>query len=304
MSTEAPNWFSEQMKNKVTHIRQARGARLMGTTRRGDATEKKVKFPIAGRGEAYELTGAIQKVKPMNASRSTVEVDMRDYEASDWIFTPDLAKLGPNEMQTTAETLAYAINRKEDFIQWDAKATFAANPAVVKSGTPTQETTPQFFFGNKAGIKGHGDNDGTMIFCPLPEMNWEQLMLYKQIANSQWQGPADLPMLNRSDTEIRKYRNVVFFTLPNEYFKDGTGASLADASPPASFYTYMWDFNSMGCETNWDGKEPRFTQHTDYEGSPWLGKAGLGGAAVGILTTGLRRLELKTLAEGDLTLPT
>lgn len=302
--TDVSAWFSEKMKTKVTHIRQARGKRLAGTTRRGDVKEKKVIFPIAGRGEAYKLTGAIQKVKPMNTNRQRVEVDMEDFEASEWINRPDLNKLGPNEMDTVAQTIAMAIGRQEDNIQWDASAAFAVgNSEVKKVGSATQATTPQFFFANKAGIKGHGDNAAYRIFCPLPEMNFEQLMLYKQIASAEWRGEEDLPMLHRSDMEVRQYRSVVFFTLPNEYFKNAAGAKLSDDSPPGDFFTYMWADDSLGVETNWDESAPSFTKHADYEGSPWLGKANVGGAAVGILGKGVRRLQLKTLAESDLTLP-
>ena len=297
------NWFSEMMKTKVTNIRQARGKRLAGTTRRGDVKEKTVIFPIAGRGEAYEITGGIQDVKAMNPDRDKVSVQMRDFEASSWIFTPDLAKLGPNETQTRAEELAFAINRKEDMIQWDATADFAENVAgVVTNGGAAQATNPQFFIGNKAALRGSGDNGEYHIFCPLPEMAFEQLMLYKQFANSDWVGPDDLPMKSMSSTEVKHHRGIIYFTLPDEYFKNAAGASLGDSSPPTDFYTYMWASDALGVETNWDQMQPKFEQIHDKEGSPFLGKVGLGGAAVGILANGVRRLHLDRVE--TLTLPT
>jgi hypothetical protein len=300
--TNSPNWFSEKMKTKVTHIRQARGKRLAGTTRRGDVNEAKVIFPIAGRGEAYELTGAIQDVKPMNPNRDKVSVDMRDYEASSWIYTPDLSKLGPSETQTRAEELAFAINRKEDMIQWDATALFASSvTAVKKVGGATQATTPQFFIANKAGIRGQGDNGQYNIFCPVPEMAMEQLMLYKQFSNSQWVGPEDLPMNQMSDMQVKNHRGIIYFTLPDEYFVNASGVSIKDGA--TDYFTYMWASDAIGVETNWDEMAPDFNRIHEKEGSPWLGKVGMGGAAVGILPEGVRRLQLKTIAEADLALP-
>lgn len=298
-------WFSEMMKTKVTQIRQARGKRLAGTTRRGDAKDKTVIFPISGRGEAYKLTGAIQPVQAMNPDRGKVTVQMEDYEASSWIFTPDLAKLGPSERQTRAEELAYAINRKEDFIQWDAKAAFVVANADVKTlGGAAQATNPQFFIGGKAGIRGAGDNGDYHIFCALPELPYEQLMLYKQFATSDWVGPEDLPMKSMSSTEVKHHRGIIYFTLPNEYFTDAAGAKLSDDNPPGDFFTYMWASDSMGVETNWDEMKPTFKMHDEMEGSPFLGKVGMGGAAVGILGKGFKRLHLKTILESQLTLPT
>lgn len=296
MSTNAPAWFSEMMKTKITQIRQARGKRLAGTTRRGDVKEKKVKFPIGGRGEAYKLTGAIQKVKPMNTGRSTVEVDMEDFEASDWVFTPDLEKMGPNELQQTASELSLAIARREDHIQWDATAAFAAaNSDVIKVGDANTVITPQMTIATKAKLRAHGDNGAYDIFCPLPEMCFEQLMQYKEFSNAEWRGGDDLPMLSMRDMEVRNHRGVIYFTMPDEYFKDAAGASIADTATDS--YTYMWCSDALGVESNWDEQEPSFTQHADYEGSPWLGKVGMGGAAVGILGKGVARIQLKKLTD-------
>jgi len=296
MSTNAPQWFSEMMTTKITQARQARGKRLAGTTRRGDVKEKKVIFPIGGRGEAYKLTGAIQKVKPMNADRKKVSVDMEDFETSEWINTPDLEKMGPNELQQTAQELAFAINRREDQIQWDATSAFAADPGVIKVGSNLKVADPLILNATKAKLRGTGDNGAYDIFCPVPEMVMEQLKLWKQFSRSDWVGDRDLPMLNMRDMAPKHYNGVIYFTLPDEYFKNAAGDDIGDGGA-TDFFTYMWASDALGVETNWDKQQPSFTQHKDYEGSPWLGKVGMGGAAVGILPKGMARIQLKTLTD-------
>ncbi|MBL4768011.1 MAG: hypothetical protein JKY94_09905 [Rhodobacteraceae bacterium] len=107
-----------------------------------------------------------------------------------------------------------------------------------------------------------------------------------------------------SSMQVKHHRGIVYFTLPDEYFSNAAGVTLADDTPPTDFYTYMWASDSLGVETNWDQMAPTFTQQHLKEGSPFLGKVGLGGAAVGILPTGVRRLHLDRIEDEALTLPT
>ncbi len=58
----------------------------------------------------------------------------------------------------------------------------------------------------------------------------------------------------------------------------------------------MWRKSAFGAETPFNQESPTLSQHTDRQGSPWLAKAGISGAAVGLLTKGVRRILLSDIA--------
>lgn len=293
-------WNSEEMRKQIIHIRQSVGNRLAGTAMRGQAQQKVVKFPIAGTGEAYEITGAIQDVKPMNPRLDTVSVAMRDYEATIYVNKQDIQLVNPVLMEKASFQLATAIGRQADRIQWDANKAFANAPGVVTAGSATQVTDLKWFGGNKAKLLGPGDNGDFDIFCPIPVMQMEQLNQDPKFANSDWVGDRDLPMLKMKQVLVRHHNGIIYFTMPDSYFEGPNGAKLGSATEPDSFYTYMWCSDSVGVESVWDEKAPKFNQIDHLEGAPYLGRVGMGGAAVGVLPKGFRRLHLKTMAESDL----
>ena len=62
MTTQAPNWYREKIRDMVRARYQARGGYLDGTMVQGDGGAGEVKFPVIGRVESYEISGAIQKI--------------------------------------------------------------------------------------------------------------------------------------------------------------------------------------------------------------------------------------------------
>jgi hypothetical protein len=62
MSDQISAWFKELIKDQVTVQYQAHGGYLDGTMMSGDVQANTVKFPIIGRTEVYQLTGAIEMV--------------------------------------------------------------------------------------------------------------------------------------------------------------------------------------------------------------------------------------------------
>jgi hypothetical protein len=54
----------------------------------------------------------------------------------------------------------------------------------------------------------------------------------------------------------------------------------------------MWRKTGMGAETPFNKESPSLTQHADKQGSPWLAKGNISGAAVGILTKAVKRVLL------------
>lgn len=281
---QAPNWFREVIKDKITIQYQAKGGYLDGTMMAGDTEANVVKFPIIGRVEATELTGAIQKIQTGNADMTTVQVIMKDFEASAWIRSQDKYKMGPNEQDGVARLLTMAIKRRGDRIKLDALDTFT--PGAPDIGTGAELIDITFLEQGRAEIAAAGEIDDDEYFCPLPELWMSQLLFYKEFADAKYVGPENAPFSKAMRQKARTVRDVHYFTMPDEYFK-GIDANSLD--------TWMWAKSAMGAETPWNKEQPSFTSHADYEGTPLLGKVGMGGAAIGIQRKGVKRLRFKKI---------
>jgi len=249
---QAPAWFKEVIKDKINILYQAKGGFLDGTMVTGDTQANTVKFPIIGRLEAHEITGSIQPVQASNADMSTVQVSMKDFEASAWISTKDKYKMGPADV---------------------------GSATTVIDILPLEEA--------RASIAASGPMDDDEFFCPMPEHLYAQLLMYKEFSNARYVGAENAPFSKPMRGTARTMRGVHYFTMPDEYFFDVTGAR------PASVDIYMWAKSAMGAETPWNKEAPRFTEHPDREGTPLLGKVGMGGAAIGIVKEGVKKLTFK-----------
>lgn len=292
MSEQALNWLKEVIKTKVSISYQANGAYLDNTMMNGDTQAGLVKFPIAGRVEAYELTGAIQPVQASSPDLTTVQVQFKDFEASAWHRIQDMYKIGPAEQTVLSQLISKAIRRQRDMIKWNALKTFYALTGIDTIGDgsvaidilDTEQGAAEIF------ATGAGEDDGDMIFCPMPEMWFSQMMFYKEFADAKYAGPEDLPFSKAMRRTAKTVRRITYFTMPDEYFEEPE----ADEQ-----YSYMWARSSMGAETPWNGEAPSMTQHHEMEGSPWLLKAGVSGAAIGIQKPGVKRLRFKKITRPE-----
>ncbi|ESY10480.1 MULTISPECIES: phage capsid protein [unclassified Mesorhizobium] len=291
MSIQIAAWFTEKIKDKVTVQFQAHGGLLDGTMMSGDTQANTVKFPIIGRTEVYKLTGAIERVPVTGTGLTTVQLTMDDFEASDWWRVQDAYKAGPNEQAALVTIITAAIRRKRDKIKLDALATFASGGAGVTTiGNGTAVIDIIDLEQARAQIAGTGADDTgeVQVFCMLPAMWMSQLKFYKEFSDAQWVGLDNSPFSKIQRMRTRTWSGVHYIEGPDEYFagKDGT-----------SLYAYMWHHDSIGAETPWNKEAPTITQETIMQGSPYLVKAGLGGAAVGIQAAGVKRLDFLKIAK-------
>lgn len=281
MSQNISAWFTEKIRDQVIISYQSHGGMLDNTMMRGDVVANTVKFPIAGRSEVYELTGAIEAVPVAGPGLSTVSMPFRDYEASDWWRVQDAYKAGPNEQAALSTLLVNAVRRKKDNIKLDALATFAAAGGDVATiGDGTVRIDVLHLEQARAQMAGAAIDDE--VYCVLPALWMSQLCFYKEFADAQWVGLDGAPFSKTQRMKTRTVRSTHYIEMPDEHFtgKDGT-----------SLYAYMWAKNAMGAETAWDAENPSITQHAELQGSPYLIKTGLGASAIGIQGKGVKRLD-------------
>jgi hypothetical protein len=82
---------------------------------------------------------------------------------------------------------------------------------------------------------------------------------------------------------MKTVRGVNYIEGPDEYFTTYDTGKLE---------AFMWHKESMGANTPWNQESPSMSQHHEMQGSPWLIKAGLGGAAIGIQEKGVKRFRM------------
>ena len=291
MSAQAPAWFKEVIKDKVTINMQAHGGLLDSTMMSGDVQANTVKFPVvSGRSTMYKLTGAIEPVPVSNPGLSTVSLTMEDFEAAEWWRTQDAYKAGPNEKDALARLLTKAVRRKRDTIKIDSlKAFHTLDAGVNITTTGTGAEVPDVLHFEKAAaeLMSYGQDEDDEIFTMIPSMWDAQLSLYKEYANSQWVGPENAPFSKTQRLKMRKIRNITYIVGPDEYFASPAGTDLE---------AWMWMKNSMGAETPFNLENATLTQHAQLQGSPWLAKTGVSGAAIGVQAKGVRRFLLLKIA--------
>jgi hypothetical protein len=291
MPLEAEAWFKEKIKDLINVQYQAIGGHLDGTMMGGDEEAGTYKFPIIGRLKAVKLTGAIQPVQAGEAEMTTVQMSPEDFEASAWVRTQDLYKMGPNQQQGLARLLTMAIRRTRDEIKRDALHKFTEDVPTQDIGGANVIINPMALETARAEIAATGADDfdlGT-VFCPIPEMWMSQLCQYKQWNDADYRGPSDLPWSKAAREKAKTVRGVHYFTMPDEMF-------LSD-DDEVSILTHMWARSAVGAETPWSKEAPNFTQHHEFEGSPWLGKTSVGGCAVGIQRKGVKKIRFQKITE-------
>lgn len=297
MTILAPLWYREKIRDMVRARYQSMGGFLDGTMSRGDGGAGVIKFPVIGRVESYELSGSIQKIQNTNPDLSLVEVRVRDFEAAAWMRVQDARRQGPNEQAAVGKMLSAAIRRRRDNLKLEALDTFASGAAGVKTiGDGTAAIDLLDALEAHSQIRGAGAEED--VWWPVTEALFDQFMMYKEFANADYVGPADLPFAKSAAVRKKTWRGIHIITMPDEHFVFGTGAfgtgSAGNGFDTAGYIdTFMWATDAMGNEAEWDQETPSITTHADYEGTPMLAKVGLSGNSVGILPEGVKRIRVK-----------
>lgn len=295
-------WFREEIKGLVRARYQAKGGYLDDTMLKGESSAGTVKYPVGGgRIEMYELTGAINKISPSNVNLDMVTLVTKDFEASVYFRMQDEKRMGPSLKAKLADDLTKAQRRKKDRIKLDALNAFATAGGTL---TDTPNTIATIGDGTARvdllnaieaidQIAGAGSDDE--VFWPIPHVWMSQLLMYKEFANSDYQGPSDLPFAKASNVTRKTFRGVHMFSIPDEYFTYGTGGYVAGTpgfTGAGYLDTFMYTKDAVGSETWWDQENMTMEPLPDYEGTPYVCKVQLSSASIGILPEGVKRVRM------------
>ncbi len=295
-------WFREEIRDLVRARYQAKGGYLDDTMLKGESSAGTVKYPVGGgRIEMYELTGAINKVSAGSVNLDMVTLVTKDYEASVYFRMQDEKRMGPSLKAKLADDLTKASRRKKDRIKLDALNAFATAGGSLTDTPNTIATigdgTARIDLINAIEaidqISGAGSDDE--VFWPIPPVWMSQLLMYKEFAQAEYQGPGDLPFAKASRVTRKTFRGVHIFSIPDEYFTYGTGGYVAGTpgfTGSGHLDTFMYTKDAIGSETWWDQENMTIDPLPDYEGTPHVCKVQLSSASIGILPEGVKRVRM------------
>lgn len=295
-------WFREEIKDLVRARYIAKGGYLDDTMLKGESSAGTVKYPVGGgRVEMYELTGALNAVSPQNVTLEMVTLVTKDYEASVYFRMQDEKRMGPSLKAKLATDMTQAQRRKKDRIKLDALNAFATAGGSL-TDTPNTITT----IGDGTArvdlinaidaidqISGAGSDED--VFWPVPNVWMSQLLMYKEFAQAEYQGPGDLPFAKASRVTRKTFRGVHIFTIPDEYFTYGTGGYVAGTpgfTGTGYLDTFMYTKDAVGSETWWDQENMTIDPQPQLEGTPNLCKTLLSSASIGLLPEGVKRVRM------------
>lgn len=276
MSIEAPNWYTTQYDNRVSHILQSEGFLLKGTTLppvevRGNTLE----FFILGRGEATERQPVPEMITPQNLAKEKPTVEMRDFQFAEFVPHGEPEKISVEYKTAIQEAGAMTLGRKFDRIIMQTMDDESTDIDTIGDGSAA--ITPIDCNTAKAEINALGMMKMNEFFLPLPSMAWEQLKLYKVFNNADYTGP-DLNFKN--NVEAKTWNNIQFMQLPDECFTSPATGEI---------YTYLWNKRTIGFGSNYAMKSV-----ITYENlfTSWLYNTVMSGAAKVLQEEGVRRLHI------------
>ena len=124
---------TEQFDSEVKHAYQgAKTLRDCITFRNADGG--KYDFRLMGKGQATQRTGASADVTPMGIDHSLIVATLLDYEASEYTDIYNAAAVNFDEVAQLANTIAYAMGRRDDQSIIDAMEA-GASATPVGAGT-------------------------------------------------------------------------------------------------------------------------------------------------------------------------
>jgi hypothetical protein len=285
MSVTVEAWLRQKWKDKYTNKMQSRGRLLQGTALRGDTDGKTVTFAIMGKApRPVIITKTLQKVKPANITGSTVDVTLEDRELADYVYTPDISKMGPNLADGKQNAIGMSFGREHDLVQTEAMNAFVeTDTSTMEIGDGSAALSLDQLLTLKAQIAGTGSTEMGNIFCGIPHMDYSNFMLVKEFASADWIGGDALP-LTQMNVPKKTWGGIHFMCLPDEYF------TAVAPSNSAQQYSFLWHREAVGVETNIADGPPVMEVDHSMEGSPTLIKDFMSTAAVGILPEGVRRV--------------
>ena len=191
MSTSIDQAFTKQFEREIHEAYQRQGSRLRGTVRvKSDVRGSSTVFQKVGKGAA--TTKARHGMVPvMNVDFSSVEANLVDYYAGEWVDKLDELKTNIDERQVLANAGAFALGRKTDELIIEAMDTTSYTTGSDLVGMTREKVLEAFEHLGLQDIPDDGDR-----FAVVGWKQWSELLSLTEFASADYVGSDRLPWQN------------------------------------------------------------------------------------------------------------
>lgn len=189
MATSISNAFVKQFEREVHEAYQRQGSKLRASVRTaGNVKGSTAVFQKVGKGVA-STKSTHGMVPVMNLDHTSIEVDLQDFYAGDWVDQLDELKLNHDERAVIAAAGAYALGRKTDELIIDAIAAETLTAVTDDTMGMTLDKILEAF-----EILGANDvPDDGQRFCIVGWRQYSELLKLEEFASADFIGPEELP---------------------------------------------------------------------------------------------------------------
>ena len=182
MAVDIPDWFIKQYEADVFVAYQRTMSMLAPYVRKGTVVGQTVNVPKYGTGEAGQKDRH-GYVPVMNVDHGTVEFNVEDWYAGEWVDKLDLLKTNRDERANAANAGAYALARKKDKLIITAlRASLGSGQKITDAGGMTYAKLMKGFeLLDGADVPDDGDR-----VCTLGPHQWSELSKLEQFSSVDW----------------------------------------------------------------------------------------------------------------------
>ena len=188
MSTSVVNAYSVQYGHEVHAAYQRMGTKLRNTVRvRNNVKGAITVFQKVGKGTA-STKARHGKVPVMNVDHSSVECQLYDFYAGDWLDKLDDLKIEHDERSVLTNAGAYALGRKTDELiitELDKSTNYAMDGTTALTKDKVLEA---FEMLGDADVPDDGER-----YAIVGWKQWSDLMQIEEFSNSLYLGADELP---------------------------------------------------------------------------------------------------------------
>ncbi|MCM0018812.1 MAG: phage capsid protein [Tagaea sp.] len=271
MSQTIEQAFVRQYEDEVHAAYQRMGTKLRGTVRtKSSIVGKSTTFQKVGKGSAVTKARHAQ-ITPMNVDHSSVECNLVDYYAGDWVDELDQLKTNIDEKAVVVNAGAYALGRKTDEL-----IITALSGATITVGDYSTGLTRKLVLDALEALNSRDvPNDGQR-FAAVSSHAWGELLRLDEFSRSEFVGTDGQPW--KEGQMYKRWLNINWM--------EHSGLPLAAGDDRDSF---LYHKTAIGHGSGQDVKSD-ITWHGDHA-SWWVNNMMSQGAAL-IDATGIVKLRL------------
>ncbi len=188
MSTSVETAFTKLFQSEVHGAYQRMGSKLRNTVRtQNNVIGATCVFQKVGKGSA-STKARHGKVPVMNVDHDTVECQLSDYYAGDWVDALDQVKTNISEQQVISNAGAYALGRKTDELvitELDKSTNYAGDGS---DGLTKTKVLTAFEMLGGADVPDDGQR-----YAIIGWKQWSDLLGIQEFANADYIGDDELP---------------------------------------------------------------------------------------------------------------